>query len=465
MSCTHILLRETSFCAAGRTLNFCGMTHTLAPAQPATLAAPFPSNPTNPANPATAADLDEDTGFVPYRAAAVAPRADLDTLRRRADGLLPEIAAGASRREQLRLLPYRWLRRIAEAGLYTWRVPKALGGPGGSVRDVIGFVIDLAAADSNAAQALRPGLGFIEGVLASHQAGHTGLAAQWLPHVLAGQVFGNAGWERGGPNGQVTARLTRHADGDGFRVSGTKFYSTGGLFSDWIASIALDDEGRETSFTVPRERSGLRLLDDFDAIGQRLTASGSTVFDNVAVRADEIRPPMPRDRRSPLPPFYQLFLAAVEAGIARNALADAVALTRLHARPIKHSTAQRSVDDPYVQQTVGEIAAQAYAAQATVLRAAETIDAAWGDGLSPAALTRASVEVAQAQHFAVQAALAAAEKAFDVAGATATLRTHNLDRHWRNARTVANHNPRQWKAAAVGAWWLSGTEPPTSGLF
>lgn len=457
MPSPHIQLRNPSFAMAAPALNVPGMTHTLAPA--------LPDPPASAATPdgQAAGTPPEAVQFVPHAAERVAPPADLATLRLRAQALLPEIGAGAARRERERLLPYRWVRRIAEAGLYTWRVPRALGGPGGSLRDLIGFVIDLAAVDSNTAQALRPGLGFVEGVLAASQGGQPELARHWLPRVLAGQVFGNAGWERGGPNGQVTARIRR--DADGWRISGTKFYSTGGLFSDWIASIALDDEGRETSFTVPRDRAGLRLVDDFDAIGQRLTASGTTVFENVAVHADEIRPPMPRDRRSPLPPFYQLFLAAVEAGIARNALADAVTLTRHHARPIRHSTAQRSVDDPYVQETVGQIAAQAYAAQATVLRAAETIDAAWADGLSPAALTRASVEVAQAQHFAVQAALTAAEKAFDVAGATATLREHNLDRHWRNARTVANHNPRQWKAAAVGAWWLSGTEPPTSGLF
>ena len=54
---------------------------------------------------------------------------------------------------------------------------------------------------------------------------------------------------------------------------------------------------------------------------------------------------------------------------------------------------------------------------------------------------------------------------FDVGGASTTGRGHNLDRHWRNARTVANHNPRDWKAAAVGTWQLKGTPPPTSGLF
>jgi alkylation response protein AidB-like acyl-CoA dehydrogenase len=404
--------------------------------------------------------LPRPAAFQPFRPGVLVPARDAAELHERAARLLPEIATGSAARERERVMPYEWIRRIAEQGLYTWRVPRSHGGPGGTMHDVIRFVIDVASVDSNIAQALRPGFGFIESILFSRDAA---ALDRWLPRVIAGEVFGNAGWERGGPNGQVTARIRR--DADGWRISGTKFYSTGGLFSDWIASIALDDEGRETSFTVPHDRPGLRLVDDFDAIGQRLTASGTTVFENVAVHADEIRPPMPRDRRSPLPPFYQLFLAAVEAGIARNALADAVTLTRHHARPIRHSTAQRSVDDPYVQETVGQIAAQAYAAQATVLRAAETIDAAWADGLSPAALTRASVEVAQAQHFAVQAALTAAEKAFDVAGATATLREHNLDRHWRNARTVANHNPRQWKAAAVGHWLLDGTPLPTSGLF
>jgi alkylation response protein AidB-like acyl-CoA dehydrogenase len=230
-----------------------------------------------------------------------------------------------------------------------------------------------------------------------------------------------------------------------------------------VGSFVLDKDGREVGFIVPSDRTGVQLVDDFDAMGQRLTASGTTVFDNIEVRADELRPPMARDRRSPLPPLYQLFLAACLAGIAKNALGDAVAFTREHARPIRHSTAQRSVDDPYVREAVGEIASLAYAADATVLRAADTIDAAWAAGLTQEALTLASVEVAQAQFFAAKAALKAGELVFDVGGASTTLREHNLDRHWRNARTVTNHNPRQWKAAAVGGFHLTGEQPPTSG--
>ena len=208
------------------------------------------------------------------------------------------------------------------------------------------------------------------------------------------------------------------------------------------------------------------MLDDFDAMGQRLTASGTTRLNNVQVLADEIRTrTVEEGKRTIVTPFLQLFLAAVQAGIARNALNDAVAFANEHARPIKHSSASRSVDDPYVELSVGDISARAFTAEAVVLHAAESIDRAWAGDLDPHLVDQAAVDVAQAQYIAAESALKAAELVFDVGGASTTGRGHNLDRHWRNARTVANHNPRHWKASAVGSWQLKGTPPPTSGLF
>jgi alkylation response protein AidB-like acyl-CoA dehydrogenase len=263
---------------------------------------------------------------------------------------------------------------------------------------------------------------------------------------------------------QHLARLRR--DGEHFRASGSKYYSTGSLYADWVSAVALDDDEQPVSFVVPRDRQGLELLDDFDAMGQRLTASGTTPLNELLVHPGEIRPRLIEEgQRSIVTPFLQLFLGAVEAGIARNALDDAVAFARDHARPIKHSSASRSVDDPYVEFAVGEISARAFAAEAVILRAADSIDAAWATGLDKDAVTHASVDVAQAQFIAVESALKAAELLFDVGGASTTGRQHNLDRHWRNARTLANHNPRHWKAAVVGAYRLKGSEPPTSGLF
>jgi alkylation response protein AidB-like acyl-CoA dehydrogenase len=381
-------------------------------------------------------------------------------LNERATTILPKLAAGAAERERTRELPYEEVDSIAAAQLFCFRIPKKYGGAGSLVTDVIRFIIEVAAADSNIAQALRPGFALVESLRLSDSEAEP---ERWFRKILSGEFFGTAGWEIGGANGAVSARIAKQ--GDHYKANGNKYYSTGSLYADWISTVALNEADEPVSFTVPRNREGVDLLDDFDGMGQRLTASGTTKLRDVTVYPEEIRSRPTHNQRSPVTAFMQLFLGAVEAGIAKNALADAVMFTRDHARPIKHSSALKSVDDPYVQYSVGEISARAYAAEAVILRAADSIDAAWLSGLQAEALTRAAVEVAQAQFLAAEAALRASELIFDVGGGSTTARKYNLDRHWRNARTVANHNPRHWKAAAVGAHQLSGADLPTSGLF
>ncbi|SDJ19081.1 acyl-CoA dehydrogenase family protein [Nonomuraea jiangxiensis] len=380
----------------------------------------------------------------------------LTELRRRAAELLPELAAGAGQRELARELPQGEIRALAAAGLFTFRIPASYGGGGSSVAEVFDFLISLAAADSNIAQAVRPSFGRVEHLLTASEQERE----RWFPRFLAGDVFGNAGWEIGGASGEVRTRIDR----DGV-VNGSKYYSTGALYADWVSASAVDDSGERVFFTLPRDREGLELLDDFDGIGQRLTASGTTRLNGVKVRQEEIAERPGNGARSPVSAFMQLYLASVLAGIARGALTDAVGFTRERARPIQHSSAARSVEDPYVRHAVGEISARAYAAESAVLRAAAAIDRAWGGDLEPDLLTDAAVEVAQAQFVAAESALKAAELLFDVGGGSAVSRRHNLDRHWRNARTVANHNPRAWKAAVVGAYHLTGAQPPLNGLF
>lgn len=398
------------------------------------------------------------------RLPAQAPANTVAALKARVSALLPAIAAGAAERERERRLPYAAIAELAAAGLYTVRIPQQYGGPGGSVSDVIELLLQVAAADSNVAQALRPGFAFVEGLLAASAEGAEQERVRWFAVYLQGAVIGNAGWELGGANGAIAARLVR--EGDHFRANGSKFYSTGALFADYVSAVALDEDEQPVSFILPRDREGLELVDDFDAMGQRLTASGTTHLHNVRVEASDIRTrTVEEGKRTIVTPFLQLFLGTVLAGIARNALNDASQFAREHARPIKHSSASRSVDDPYVQLSVGDIAARAFGAEALVLKAAASIDRAWAAQLAESTVEQAALEVAQAQYLAAELALKAGETLFDVGGASTTGRQHNLDRHWRNARTVVNHNPRHWKAAVVGAWQLKGTRPPVSGLF
>ncbi len=87
-----------------------------------------------------------------------------------------------------------------------------------------------------------------------------------------------------------------------------------------------------------------------------------------------------------------------------------------------------------------------------MLTAADAIDAVVDAGrqADPAALADAAIEIAKAQLVAERLALSAAQRFFDTGGASATARNLNLDRHWRNARTVASHNPLAYKAHASG---------------
>ncbi|WP_234817119.1 acyl-CoA dehydrogenase family protein [Mycolicibacterium wolinskyi] len=198
-----------------------------------------------------------------------------------------------------------------------------------------------------------------------------------------------------------------------------------------------------------------------------MTASGGTRFSDVQVHPDEVTTVSDGSHLGHGTTFLQLYLAAVTAGIAQRVLDDAVAYVRGKARPAAHSLADTAARDPFVLQAVGDIAADAAAAGALVLSAADAIDAVVDGELQHdgQALADLAITVARAQVVAERLTLSAAERLFDTGGASATARALNLDRHWRNARTVASHNPLVYKAYAAGDYAVNGTWPPANGYF
>ena len=105
--------------------------------------------------------------------------------------------------------------------------------------------------------------------------------------------------------------------------------------------------------------------------------------------------------------------------------------------------ADSAATDPFVLQAVGEISAAAASAEAIVLTAADAIDRLVDEGRQhdQEAVADVAVTVAKAQLVAERLTISAAERLFDTGGASATARALNLDRHWRNARTVASAQP------------------------
>lgn len=388
----------------------------------------------------------------------------VDGVRAAIGPVLRRLGDSAALREQTRDYAFADVAALAAAGIGLVGIAEDDGGAGGSLREVTEVIIDVARADSSVAQALRSTFLIANQVASRPDLPHRELI---LARLRDRDLFAGTVNERtGGPSGQTNATARR--EGAGWVVTGEKYYSTGGLYASWFSTQASAEDGTPVRFIVPLDRAGVERLDDFDAVGQRLTASGTTRFTEVRVSDDEVTVLGDSQPDNPWAgSFAQLYLAAVQAGIAARALDDAVGYVREKARPIKHSSASTSAQDPYVRETIGRIAARAQAARAVVLLAAEALEEI--RGLTGAAAREAgaaaAVHVAQAGTIAIESALNAAELLFDVGGGSITDRALGFDRHWRNSRTAANHNPRQWKDAVAGAYHLTGEEPPTTGLF
>jgi alkylation response protein AidB-like acyl-CoA dehydrogenase len=367
--------------------------------------------------------------------------------------------------ELTRTLHREAIRAISDTGVLALRIPREYGGPGGSIVDVIETVIDIAQASSNVAQALRAHFGFVERLLGNR--GDDALRARWFPDVLSGKIVGNAITEAVGTS-PATIGTTLRSIGDGrYRLDGKKFYSTGTLYADLIAVSAEREDGREVHVIIPADRRGVTLFDDWDGFGQRLTASGATTFESVLIREDEVSL-VPADHRlAHSQTFLQLYLTAVAVGIAKGALRDAVWFVQNKARPAAHALTTAATQDPFILQAVGEIAAWTSTATAVTLSAAAALDHVVDSGQidDQQAIGAVAIEVAKAQLVAERLTLDAAQRLFDTGGASATARTLNLDRHWRNARTLASHNPLAYKAWATGDFVVNGALPPNSGYF
>jgi alkylation response protein AidB-like acyl-CoA dehydrogenase len=387
--------------------------------------------------------------------------------------LLEEIGAGSAVRERDRIAPYEQIDLLREARFGALRVPVEYGGAGTTLRETFRLIVALASADSNVAHILRSHFAFVEQTLRSVDPEGR---ERRLREAAAGRFVAGAATELGGHKvgaEKFGTTLSEGADGT-LRLNGTKYYSTGSLYADDLLYIAVDDEENVVSVVVPAEREGVTLEDDWDGLGQSLTGTGTTRLENVPIEADEVleRTALGGDGEdAPVKRFgvLQLYITAVVAGALRNAANDAIALVRSReGRPFAHA-AERPSADPLLQEVVGEMVSAAYAAEATVLHAAEAQDAeadSVRDGVPDQDLAdQAALEAAEAKIVVDQLALTATARIFDLGGASATKKEKNLDRHWRNVRTLSTHNPLLHKAQALGDNALNGTPLPPNWFF
>lgn len=404
----------------------------------------------------------DPAGPVAPTVAGAGQPATLEEALPRIRAVLAELAVGAADRDVRQEHPYALVQELADAGFGRLRVPVEHGGFGVDLPTLFGLLAEAGAADSNVPQIWRGHFTTTE--ILRLEIDPT-VRASWFDEIRRGAVFGNAQSEPSAPGTQAQSTLTtrvRIAD-DGTRlVTGTKFYSTGARFADHLRAAVTDDDGHRGFVVLPARHPGVTHVDDWDGLGQRQTGSGTTLFEDVPVQENGDIGRFKESLRG-LDSFVQVVHLANLVGIARNLLDETVDQVRARTRTSLHAQSDEARRDPDVLAVVGRIEARRLSAEALLRTAAEALEAAHTSGVE-ADYERAYVVTSTAQVAVIEAVLDAASSAYDALGSSAVRTSAHLDRHWRNARTLASHNPVVYKPRVVGDFLVNDVAP-VSGYY
>lgn len=389
----------------------------------------------------------------------------LKTVRRLAD----EFAITYPIRDRQREFPHQEIEQLKACGLLAISVPRQYGGLGLPFRDIVESVLTLAEGNPSVAQVfLVHCVGSLFVCDFVTQAQRQALFQQ----VIENRAYlGNALSERQSKSKyELDTRFSRTPDNTGILINGKKFFSTGSLASDVMMVIGMLDTSMAIAF-VPRQAPGLQVRDDWTAMGQRGTASGTTEFHDVFVGWDMIVPSVGEGGKirqdNLVGPMTQICFASIFVGTAKGALKQAVEYVQTKTRPWVLGGVEAAVEDPYILQETGMLRASVSAAESLVYRAVDLIEDALAarESENQEELLRrrgeAAVAVAEAKVFCTNVALHVCQEIFRLCGARATLEEENFDRFWRDVRTLTLHDPVDYKARLIGEYLLQN-KPPTA---
>ena len=289
-------------------------------------------------------------------------------------------------------------------------------------------------------------------------------------------------------------------DEQGLVFDGFKNFNTGGVISDLTVLEGVLDGTDQHIFTlVKTDQPGIQFQYNWDAVGMRLTESGSVRISNIRVPwSDALGWDSKTHQQNTavlsvpfatmLLPSIQLVFSNFYLGIAQGALEAAREYTRTKTRawPYGGDDKQSAVDEWYILERYGGFRAHLDAADALTDRAGRAIadiyrDAGVGVGGSApdhsgqvngfskssggesgrASITaerrgNVAATVATVKVMNTDTALEVTSGIFELLGSRATSRKTGFDRFWRDVRTHTLHDPVAYKRREVGRWTLLG---------
>lgn len=364
-----------------------------------------------------------------------------------AEQLAEQLAGDAGRHDKDASYPFDGLAAVSRSGYLAAAVPAELGGLGvTSVLDLVVAASRLARGDASLAIGVNMHTDFALGVSRAHRAAAAAGRAErastfaailrWL--VSDAAVVAAAVSEHG--QDLTRPETTAERVEQGWRISGRKVFCTMSPAATTLLTAVRfagrEGEERYGYALVPASSPGVRIENDWDALGMRSSGSHSITFEGVEVPETAL---LGGFRVGDAVAYVErnltagLFHASASLGIAESAVAV-----------VRPRLSQRRDVDARSRMLLAEIAVDLAAARAMLARAAGLVDehdalATRNGGRS--ALVDIFAEVQAAKAFVNETATAVVDRALALSGGGGYLNGSALARAYRDVRAGAFMHP------------------------
>lgn len=336
----------------------------------------------------------------------------------------------ASETDHQAAFPMEQLRQLIALGYSSITLPKAYGGAGLTVYEMVLLQETLASYDGNTALSIGWNLGVI-GDLYENKLWKEEALCTFAEDVLHGALINRSVSEAitGSPTRGGKPSTFAVKQREGWLINGRKSFTTASpILTYFLTSVWIEEKQRVGFFLLHKELPGLSIDETWDVISMRGTGSHDVVLNNVFVEeACLVELPTQKERNYS---GWMLHIPACYLGIAQAARNYAVHFSNDYT---PNSLNGPISELPNVQQHLGMIDLKLAQARHIIYSVAEAYD----DEKRRSLLTN---EVAVAKYTVTHLAIDIVDLAMRVVGAQSLQRSNPLQRYYRDVR-AGLHNP------------------------
>ncbi len=376
-----------------------------------------------------------------------------------ANDLAGPIAERAEQVDRASQFPYESFRELHDAGYLELTIPEAFGGRGADP-------LEFGLAQERIAHAC--GSTGLASTMHLSLLGRLGETRLWPDDVygrVARDVIANGALinaansepDLGSPSRGALPSTTAVRTPTGWRINGRKRWASLAPALSWVYSlVCVQEEGqppRRGNMLIPMSASGVSVIETWDNLGMRGTASHDLLFENVEVGLDALLPSEGSSAPGDGQAWWSIPGGAVYLGIGLAARDAAAAYARAR---IPNGMPGPIAELQMIQHKIGEMELLLLQARTLLYQTAEEWIAC------PEKRAEIAWKLAAAKLTVTRHVIRVTEIALSVAGSAALDSGSPLQRFFRDARTATGHPPMEDVALTLIGKTALGlpTEPP-----